>query len=117
MTPVSLQVFGRVLLLRWNSAFDGTAPTPEQISKYTKSGKTRYLVLDTTDAPYTDTDGLRWLMRLREQNVPYRIAARPNSKVWRALKLVQLDQNLFDSVKNAWRTPWQDKRRPSSKAV
>jgi len=92
--------------MRWKDIMTGDAPTPDDVVSFAKSRKARFLVLDTTDSPYADSDGLRWLFRLRELQMPFRIAARPGGKVWKALKIFGLDQNLYESMSGAWRTPW-----------
>ena len=106
MPGLVIQAIGRVVLLRWKDIMSGDAPLPDDIVRYAKSRKARYLLLDTTDAPFADSDGLRWLIKLREQSLPIRIAARPGGKIWKALKIFGLDNEMYGTVKGAWRSPW-----------
>ena len=107
MSRVVVQAIGRIVLLRWKDIMDGDAPLPDDVTRFAHSRKAKFLLLDTTSAPYADSDGLRWLFKLREQPIPYRIAALPGGKVWKALKVFGLDQDLFENVRGAWRTPWR----------
>ncbi|BDI31752.1 hypothetical protein CCAX7_38030 [Capsulimonas corticalis] len=103
---VTMQPAGRVLVIRSSCAIDGSAPSPEHITHYAAAEQARFVLLDATSAPYTDTAGLRWLLRMRDQPAPIRIVARKGGRIWRALKLMQLEFPLFDSVQQAWNAPW-----------
>ncbi|MCW3062758.1 MAG: hypothetical protein JWQ02_4579 [Capsulimonas sp.] len=103
---VTMHPAGRVLVIRSSCAIDGSAPSPEHITHYAAAEHARYVLLDATSAPYTDTDGLRWLLRLRDQPTPVRIAARKGGRIWRALQMMELEFSVFDSVQHAWKTPW-----------
>lgn len=111
MQVVKEQVSGRVLVLRWEGVLDGSGPTPEQVFASAQRRHARFLLLDTTDVPYADSDGLRWLRRLRdvmeERGHSLRIAARPQGRVWRSLSLVQIDLDVYASARQAWKTPWR----------
>jgi len=106
MSRVTLQAIGRVVLLRWKDILNGDAPLPDEVMRFAQSRKARFLVLDTTAAPFADSDGLRWLFKMRELSIPFRIAARPGGMIWRALKMFGLDQELYGSVRGACRAPW-----------
>lgn len=113
MSRVTVQAIGRVVLLRWQDPLTAEAPHPEDVVRFAAARKARLLVLDTLAAPYADSDGLRWLFKMREQPIPYRIVARPGGKIWKALKIFGLDQDLYSSVQSAWRTPWDLQPRSS----
>ncbi|MDQ2686908.1 MAG: STAS domain-containing protein [Armatimonadota bacterium] len=106
---------GRVLVLRCEGELDGTGPTPEQVLATAQQRKARFLLLDTTRAAYADTNGLRWLMRLRTlleaAGLGVRVAALPRGKVRRILSLLQLGLDVHDSCGHAWKTPWR--KRPA----
>lgn len=102
--------FGRVMLLSWQGALDGSGPTPEQVVSDANRRRARFLLLDTTHADYADSNGLRWLIRLRAlleaAGRTLRIVVKPQGKIWRNLSLLQLRLDMYDSVRGAWRTPW-----------
>ncbi|MGO8670202.1 MAG: hypothetical protein ACLQVD_02375 [Capsulimonadaceae bacterium] len=104
---MTLQPAGRVLVLRWSTAVNGDAPAPDEIARVAATNSARFVVVDTTSAPYTDTNGIRWLMRLRELPMNFRIAVRPNGRISRALKLVQFEGATVDTARRAWSEPWR----------
>jgi hypothetical protein len=106
-SSVSLQTAGRVVVLRCSDALDGAAPPPEEIARYAARANARFVVVDTTSAPYTDSNGIRWLMRLRDLPLQFRIAVRTNGRISRALELVKFDHPTFDSPRTAWKNPWR----------
>jgi len=110
MQVVEEHALGRVLLLHWNGVLNGTGPAPEQVRAALTHCGARLLLLDATRAPYADSEGVRWLLRLQDhlasRGKRLRIAARPQGKVWRVLSLLQLGLELFDSVGRAWKAPW-----------
>lgn len=118
MQVIKQHALGRVLVLRCEGELDGSGPTPEQIAATARERKTRFLLLDTTRAAYADTNGLRWLIRLRtlleSAGVAVRVAALPRGKVWRILALLQLGLDVHESCGRAWKTPWR--KRPSAGA-
>jgi len=107
---------GRILLLRCNEALDGSGLTPEQITDLTKTNGIRYLLVDTTEARYADSGGLRWLLRLRQAVASagkrLRIVARPGSKVWRNIQLLETDLEVYPSLARAWKDPWEGETIP-----
>lgn len=111
MFGIRKQLSGRVLLLRCDGPLNGQALTPEQVVSTVKARGVRLLVLDTTQASFIDTDGLRWLQRLREKlaetGSSLRIAARPKGKVWRTLRLFNYDKDMYDSPARAWKSEWR----------
>jgi hypothetical protein len=106
MALQTMQSAGRVLIVRWSTALDGSGPDPDQVVRFATAAHTRFVVLDTTRCAYASSEGLRWIQQLRNSSLNFRIVARPGQKVSRALKLVHLDNNLFDSARTAFRTPW-----------
>lgn len=115
MQVIKQHALGRVLLLRCEGELDGTGPTPEQVVTTARQRKTRFLLIDTTRAAYADSNGLRWLIRLRTlleaAGQPLRIAAPPQGKVWRTLLLLHLGLDVQESCVRAWKTPWH--KRPA----
>ena len=61
-----MQSAGRVLLLRCRGVVDGSAPSPLAVSQEAKSKNAKLVVVDTTDAHYADSAGLRWLIELQD---------------------------------------------------
>ena len=102
---------GRRLLLRWGGPLDGRGPAPALVAARSDAGAVRLVLLDMTGAPYADSDGLRWLLRLRDgleaRGKGLRIAARPGGNVWRNLGLLGADLDVFESVRAAWKAPGQ----------
>ena len=100
---------GRVLLLRWEGALDGSGPPPQRLAEAVRACGARFLLLDTTQVPYADSDGLRWLVRLRAELEAHgrrlRLAVRPHSKVWRSLALLHLGLEVYGSLRAAWKPP------------
>lgn len=111
MQVIKQHALGRVLLLRCEGELDGTGPTPEQVVTAARQRQARFLLLDTTQAAYADTNGLRWLIRLRAlleaAGQSLRIAAPPKGKVCRSLTLLQLEMDVYETCGRAWRTPWR----------
>lgn len=101
---------GRVLLVRWEGALDGSGPAPSRVAADARHCGARFLLLDTTRASYANSDGLRWLITLRSElekaGRRLRLAAKPQGKVWRNLTLLQLKLDVYESVGRAWKTPW-----------
>ncbi len=110
MQVVEEHALGRVLILHWNGVLDGTGLSPEQVRVDLVQCGARLLLLDTTRAPYADSEGVRWLLRLQNHleacGKRLRIVARPQGKVWRVLSLLQLGLEMFESVGRAWKAPW-----------
>lgn len=126
MQIIKQHSLGRVLVLRCDGELDGTGPTPEQVLETARQRKARFLLLDTTRADYADTNGLRWLIRLRAlleaEGLAVRVAALPRGKVRRILSLLQLGLDVHDTCGHAWKTPWskrpqEDKANESKKAA
>lgn len=69
----------------------------------------RTVLLDLSGAAFVDSDGLRWLMRFREEmaasGTPFRVLVGAGSRVRRTLALSGCDQCLpvFHSGRAAWR--------------
>ena len=103
---------GRVLLLAGETVFGGggDAPTPEALAALATRSGVRFALLDATRAPYADSDGLRWLLRLRRELesacIVLRVAAAPGSRVWRNLMLLGVNLDLHESARSAWKCPW-----------
>jgi anti-anti-sigma regulatory factor len=100
----------RWLLLRcWDRPLDGGGPTPSEVAAQCHACGAHFVLLDITGAPYADSEGLRWLLRLRDtleaEGKDLRIAARRGGKVWRNLDLLGADFEIFDSVRAAWKAP------------
>jgi anti-anti-sigma regulatory factor len=110
METIKEHALGRVLILRWQSALDGCGLTPEQVVTSALRRHARYVLIDATGAPHADSNGVRWLLRLRHEleccGKHLRIAAPPSGKVGRALGLLQLGLETFESLGGAWKAPW-----------
>ena len=113
MQVIKQHALGRVLILRCEGELDGTGPTPEQVVTAARQRHARFLLVDTTRAAYADTNGLRWLMRLRTlleaAGQSLRVAAAPQGKVWRSLSLLHLGLDVYESCGRAWKTPWRER--------
>lgn len=98
-------------MLRCKGPWNGDDLSPEQVATTVKSRGTRLLLIDATQASFIDSDGLRWLQRLRDQladtGTSLRIAARPKGKVWRTLRLFNYDKDMYDSPARAWKSEWR----------
>src|SRR4029079_18758765 len=100
------QDFGRVLLLHARGPLEGSGAAPERIAARMRDAGARLLLLDATVAPYADSDGLRWLLRLRAEGEKagqsLRIVARQGGKVWRNLMLLEVEWEMYGSLRHAW---------------
>lgn len=108
------RVLGRVCLVRCDGPMGGTPsglgagtlPDPEALTDAAARMGARTVLVDATEAPYADSDGLRWLLRLRgaasERGLAVRVAARPKGRVWRNVALLAAGFELFPSVREAW---------------
>ena len=105
-----MQSAGRVLLLRCRGAVDGSAPSPLTVSQEAKSKNAKYVVVDTTDAHYADSAGLRWLIALQDAvgdtGRDLRVVASDGARIRRTLAMLgPLTQRLclFDNLPDAWK--------------
>jgi anti-anti-sigma regulatory factor len=106
-----MHVAGRVLVLRCRGAVDGSAPSVHLISQEAKSRNTKVVVVDTTQAAYADTAGLRWLIALQnaieEAGRQMRVVACHGAQIWRTLALLRpMTERLqiFSDMSSAWRS-------------
>ena len=101
------QSLGRVFVIRCEGPLDGDAVEPEVIAQRARGA--RVVLVDATASPYADSEGLRWLLRLREETIAagqcLRIAARRGGRIWRNLTLLRSDFNIFASARSAWESP------------
>jgi hypothetical protein len=102
---------GTVLLVRCghaplDGAHGGSAMTAAEIADRARSAGVRTILLDATGAPYADSDGLRWLLRLKQEVEASDIAlcavAAPHGKVWRNLALLDAGLEMYDDLHVAW---------------
>ena len=108
MPLVQCRNAGRVFLLCPRGPLGLPDTPPERIVERARSEGAQAILLDMTRIPYIDSEGLRWLLRLKraaDETSPLRIAARRNGKVWRNLKLLDTGIALFASLRDAWRAP------------
>jgi len=105
-----MQSAGRVLLLRCRGVVDGSAPSPLAVSQEAKSKNAKLVVVDTTDAHYADSAGLRWLIALQDTmgdtGADLRVVASDKKRIRRTLDMlgpITKRLNLFDSVLSAWK--------------
>ena len=116
MQEIKENKIGRVLLLRWENELEGPGPTPQQIAATACCSGARFVLLDLTHAAYADSDGLRWLLLLRNEldahAMGMRIASRPGGKVWRNLKLLEAELDVYETVALAWKAPYRNSETP-----
>ncbi|MBI3911315.1 MAG: STAS domain-containing protein [Armatimonadetes bacterium] len=101
---------GRTWFLGLQGAVDGEAEAHLQsLSIGGLPPDCRRLILDFRQVEYIDSQGVRWLLRLREvlatRCIDLRLVVRENSRVERALRLLAIS-NLFPIFRNpmdAWR--------------
>lgn len=102
---------GRVLLLRWQGAVDGSGPSAKKMGDQAHADGARFVLLDFTRAPFIDTAGLRWLLALKcdmeERGFGLRLAAKRGGKVWRNVALLDVGLDMYGSVGAAWNAPWR----------
>ena len=119
MALVQCRDAGRVFLLCPRGPLGLPDDSPERLVERARSRGSRAILLDMTHTPYIDSDGLRWLIRLRraaaaDESSPQllRIVARRDGSVWRNLKLLDTGITLFASLRDAWRAPlgWPARR-------
>lgn len=108
---------GRVFLLRPRGPLGQPDDSPERLVEQARSEGAQTILLDMTRTPYIDSDGLRWLMRLKraaEDGSSLRVAAPQDGRVWRNLKLLDTGIAVFASLRDAWRAPLE--RRSSRRS-
>ena len=107
MEPNFGQALGRIFVIRCEGPLDGVAAEPDVIVGRARGA--RIVLVDTTAAPYADSEGLRWLLRLREATGAagqcLRIVAQRGGRVWRNLMLLHSDFEVFTSARSAWESP------------
>ena len=119
-----MQSAGRVLVLRCRGAVDGAAPSPLAVSQEAKSKNAKLVVVDTTDAHYADSAGLRWLIALQDtmgdSGPDVRVVASDKKRIRRTLDMlgpITERLKLFDSVVSAWKPKEKNSERVKSKAA
>ena len=105
--PASGLSMGRIYYLRCDGPMGG--PTPEQITHEAFATGARVILVDATHAEYADSDGLRWLLALRqaaeERGLCLRIAAATEGRIWRNITLLEAHMDLYPTVQSAWNWP------------
>lgn len=104
-----IEPVGRALMLRASEPLDAVSllcrTPPHEIVTRARGAGCRVVVLDVYPAAYADSDGLRWLLALREElaaaPLPLHVVARPHSRVRRNLDLLRADLTLYDAVQDA----------------
>ena len=98
---------GRIFYLRCDGPVGG--PKPEQITHEAFATGARTILVDATHAEYADSDGLRWLLALKqaaaERGLCLRIAAATEGRIWRNITLLEADLDLYPTVQSAWNWP------------
>jgi hypothetical protein len=104
MNMIHVYSAGRTALLRCNAPLSG-GPDPVQLLAQIERSGAREVLLDTTQATWADSDGLRWLLSFQQvlatRGHSLRIVAHEGGRVWRNISLLQTDLPLFGSVKAA----------------
>ncbi|MBC8141668.1 MAG: hypothetical protein H7Y38_09545 [Armatimonadetes bacterium] len=106
-----LEPVGRALMLRAAEPLDAESflcrTAPENILRRVRADQLRVVVLDAYPTEYADSDGLRWLLALKEvlakENIPFHVVSRPHSRVRRNLDLLRADLSQYDLVQDALR--------------
>jgi len=95
---------GRVYLLDCAGPLGG--PDPDALLLEAIGGGARIVLVDATRAAYADSQGLRWLLCLRnaaaERDVCLRLAAPEGGNIWRNVTLLRAGFLLYPSVQSAW---------------
>jgi hypothetical protein len=98
-----LYPMGRAFLVKCLGPLGG--PDSETLMREARRSRSRILLIDTTHAEYADSDGLRWLMALREaaaeNTLELRIVVREGSNIYRNLLLLRAGLLLYGSVQTA----------------
>lgn len=104
MNRISLYPAGRTALLRCNAPLSGGPDVTQLVTQIERTGA-RDVLLDTTKAGWADSDGLRWLLALKQTLQTHghslRVVAREDGRIWRNITLLQTDLPLFGSVRAA----------------
>ncbi len=113
-SPSPDRELGRVLLLSGeDKPLDAVSPLalggePERIARHARAVRARIVLLDLTRVPFADSDGLRWILHLKnalDEALPQcslRVAAPLHGKVRRNLDLLGAGVALYDNVRAAW---------------
>ncbi|BDI28683.1 hypothetical protein CCAX7_007340 [Capsulimonas corticalis] len=111
------RLLGRVLLLRCDGPLDGAGLSPQDVLDRVRASGARVVVVDVTQSPYVDSNGIRWLLKLQgfleDLGRQLRIAARRGAGVWRILTMmgpVTRRLQIFEGISGAW------KARPAQSA-
>ncbi len=101
---INIYSAGRTALLRCDSPLSG-GPDPALLLAQIERTGARGVLLDTTQASWADSDGLRWLLLFQQTLSTHghslRVVAHEGGRVWRNISLLQTDLPLFGSVKAA----------------
>ena len=102
---ITIHTAGRTALLRCNAPLSG-GPDPVALLAQIERSGAREVLLDTTQASWADSEGLRWLLALHQtlntHGHALRIVAPTGGRVWRNISLLKTDLPVFTSVKAAW---------------
>lgn len=103
------RLLGRVLLLRCDGPLDGVGLSTQEVMDRVRASGARVVLVDVTQAPYVDSNGIRWLLKLQsfleDLGRHLRIAARRGAGVWRILTMmgpVTRHLEVFEGLSGAW---------------
>jgi len=103
---MTVHTVGRRALLRCKAPLSG-GPDPEVVLTQIERGGAREVLLDATESPWADSDGLRWLLALQQTLETHghslSVAAHAEGRVWRNVVLLKAGLPLYPSVRAAWR--------------
>ncbi|MEO7717440.1 MAG: STAS domain-containing protein [Capsulimonas sp.] len=104
------RLLGRVLLLRCDGPLDGMGLSAQEVLDRVRVSGARVVLVDVTQAPYVDSNGIRWLLKLQsfleETGRHLRIAAKRGAGVWRILTMmgpVTRRLEIFEGISGAWK--------------
>jgi hypothetical protein len=102
---MTVHTLGRRALLLCQTPLSG-GPDPEVLLSQMEKDGTREVLLDATQSPWADSDGLRWLLALQRtletKGRSLTVVARAEGRVWRNVVLLQAGLALYPSVRAAW---------------
>lgn len=111
------------MLLRCDGPLDGMGLSPQDVLERVRASGARVVLVDVTQSPYVDSNGIRWLLKLQgfmeEWGAHLRIAARRGAGVWRILAMmgpVTKRLQVFEGLTGAWRARPEPTRAATSAA-
>ena len=107
----NIQQLGRILLVRCgHTPLDGKGGSSgieaHEIVARARKGGARTVLLDATVSPYADSNGLRWLLHLKQEaensGLSLRTVTAPGSKIERNVSLLKAGFDIYQDLHTAW---------------